>query len=528
MVPISRALACAFALTCVPLACTVYKRPEIVDVPKPGAGQSVTISSPVRAHLLSGETIQFEAGAIAEGGWIRSPSIGSATRYSLTLKNLGFVNDPISLDSVFAIESVRDRVDGSATLVLTLLGVGVVAVPTVAIISCLNNPKCFGSCPTIYSDSAGTPVLEAEGFSYSIAPIFEAPDLDRLRARPDSDGSLRLEVRDEAYETHYINQAGLVEVTHDSDELALPDAKNHPLAVADLASPVTARDRQGRDVLPELSRQDGHAYATAPERLSAATPQDYRDFIDLTFTAPPGRDSAALVFRMRNSLLNTVLLYELMLGDPGLRSLDWMGRELNQIGPATRLGAWYVDHMGMRVSVWDGSAYREVARVADTGPVAWKDVAVRVPVLTRDTVRVRLDFVADDWRIDQVRLAARVRVPVSRAIPAVVLERADGHSDSAALGNLREVDTRYLVTTPGQRFFLTFETGRAAPGVSRTFLFASQGYYIEWLRGDWLRTEHLAATFEPTDDALIKALKRWQAEHADLERRFAATRVPVR
>src|SRR5678809_654746 len=80
-------------------------------------------------------------------------------------------------------------------------------------LACALDPKCFGSCPTFYRDSAGTPVLEAEGFSYSIAPLFEARDVDRLRARPGSDGKLALEVRNEAFETHFLNHLELLEAT---------------------------------------------------------------------------------------------------------------------------------------------------------------------------------------------------------------------------------------------------------------------------------------------------------------------------
>jgi len=40
-----------------------------------------------------------------------------------------------------------------------------------------------------------------------------------------------------------------------------------------------------------------------------------------------------IVFRLRNSLLNTILLYDIMLGDPGARSIDWVGHELEQVGP---------------------------------------------------------------------------------------------------------------------------------------------------------------------------------------------------
>ena len=52
----------------------------------------------------------------------------------------------------------------------------------------------------------GEPALQAELFSNSIAPLFEMRDRDVL---PDAalraDGSLRLEIRNEALETHYID-----------------------------------------------------------------------------------------------------------------------------------------------------------------------------------------------------------------------------------------------------------------------------------------------------------------------------------
>ena len=530
MRPMLRFLTVVALTSGVTWACTVYGRPEVFEVPRPAPADSINVTTPVRAHLLDGQTVFFRQGMIARRDTLYAAGDSAARRYALNFEDAGPVT-ALPLDSVLGLESVKDNVNGGASVVLSLVDVaaGVVVVgAAIVAIECIGNPKCFGSCPTIYSDSAGTPVLEAEGFSYSIAPIFEAPDLDRLRAQPDSNGVLRLEVRDEAYETHYINHMGLLEVRHDPDEFALTDDHNRPIAVRDFRAPATARDRLGHDVRGVLARADGEVYRTADQVLARADSADPNDYLDLTFPQPPGRDTVAMVFRMRNSLLNTVLLYELMLGDPGLKSLDWVGRDLNEIGPAARLGRWYAAHMGMRVLVWDGAAYREVARIADTGPVAWKDVAVRVPVFGDDSIRVRLSYVADDWRIDQVRLASGVRTPEFRAIVPSTFTTASGRVDSAALDRLRAPDAQYLVTSSGQRFFLTFRTGPNPVGASRTFLLASQGYYIEWLRGSWLRTDRLASTFTPTDDALVSTLRRWRSEQTDLERRFAATRVPVR
>lgn len=502
-------------------ACTVYKTPTVSEVPRPSAGDSVAVVSPLKAHLLDGSTVVYRAGVLIARDTVRSAYPNAAYRYGLTLVDSAPA-DALPLDSVLGMESFRNAVNGPASALLTVLAVAGTTLGAAALAVAI-----FGSCPTVYSDSAGAPVLEAEAFSYSIAPAFEARDVDRLRVQRDTAGVVRLEVRNEALETHYINQLGLLEVRHAADELVVPDPGGHPVALRSLTPPATARDRAGRDVRPELLATDGAAFGSDAGIMERATAADPDDFIDLSFPAGTAGDTMAVVFRMRNSLLNTVLLYELMLRDPGGRSLDWIGRELGEIGPAARLGRWYAGRMGLRVAVWDGARWREAARIPDTGPIAWKDVAVPLRVPQDDTVRVRLTFVADDWRIDRVQLARDVRRPPSAALTPVDVRSMDGRSDTAALASLTAPDERYLVTSPGQRFDVRFAAGPIAVDSGRTFFLASEGYYVEWLRASWVRGAHRAATFQPSDDALVDALHRWRAERASYERRFAASRVPV-
>jgi hypothetical protein len=110
----------------------------------------------------------------------------------------------------------------------------------------------FGSCPTVYADSGGTALLQAEGFSYSIAPIFESRDVDRLRLVQAADGSVRLEIRNEALETHYLNHLELLEVMHGSAETALVDELNRLVVVTDQHSLTRTIDRRGQDVSGRL------------------------------------------------------------------------------------------------------------------------------------------------------------------------------------------------------------------------------------------------------------------------------------
>jgi hypothetical protein len=262
--------------------------------------------------------------------------------------------------------------------------------------------------------------------------------------------------------------------------------------------------------------------------LASARLEDYEDAIDLVFARPAGDDSLALVLRLRNSLLNTVLLYDIMLGDPGARSLDWQAEDLARVGPALELGTWYAGRMGLRVLMEDQAGYREVARIKDTGPVAWKDVAVPLPPATSDSVRVRLAFVADNWRIDRVSLAGGMRRPSVRTLPlARVLGQGDA-LETEALEAMAAADARYLQTSPGQWFTAVWQSGPARPNEERTFLLASQGYYVEWVRRGWIASARDTTTFSPNDGALLKALARWRTSQDSLEARFFATRVPVR
>jgi hypothetical protein len=490
------------------------------------SADSVSVVTPVKAHLVDGSTVVYPAGVTLA----RDTVWGSGTRYDLTLRDSTAVTS-LALDSVVGMESFRTHVNQASSIIVSTLATGAAAVGTVAaivLISCLNDPKCFGSCPTYYSDSAGVYVLEAEGFSYSIAPLFEARDVDRLRLHPAADGTVRLEVRNEAFETHYINHLELLEVRHGADELALPDERNQPIVVRDLATPARARDRVGRNVRHVLIAADGVVYHTDERVLAGAGPGDLDDEIELAVAAPPGADSVALVLRQRNSLLNTILFYDIMLGDPGARSLDWVGRDLEQVGPAVELAAWYQKRMGMRVAVRDGGAYREVARLKDTGPVAWKDVAVVLPVLESDSVRIRLSFPADNWRIDQVAVVARFRRPTPLVHQLATVLDARDEADTTALMSLVAADGRYLETSAGQRFTAEFHAAAASPDYASTFFLASQGYYTEWVRHGWLTAPRATTTFLPSDSALSEAIARWRVTQDTLEARFMATRVPVR
>jgi hypothetical protein len=488
-----------------------------------GRSDSTVVHTPVKAHLVDGSVVTFPSGVVVA----HNEALGSGWRYSPTLRESTSVQG-VSLDSVIGMEAFRTHINPGRTIVYSWLAVDAVLFGTLAVI-CLNDPKCFGSCPTFYSDSAGVAVLEAEGFSYSISPLLEARDVDRLRSQPDTAGVLRLQVWNEALETHYINQLELLESVHARDEMVLPDEQARPVAVRHLTTPTIVTERNGRNVRAAVAAAgDGAIFITDSARLARATAADPNDYLDLRFPNPRRGDSIAVVLRMRNSLLNTVLFYDLMLARPGARSLDWMTNDLQRIGPTLDLGRWYANYLGMRISVEEHGIWTQVARLSDYGPIAWRDVAAIIPAPATDSVHLRLEFLADQWRIDRIAIGDDVRRPRTRTVSLAAVTNAEGDPEPRALEDLRRADDRYLETTPPQRFSIAFDVGSSPRDSARTFFIASQGYYTEWVRGSWMTGVRDTATFKPGSDALDHVLRLWATQRDTLEKSFYRTRIPVR
>lgn len=475
------------------------------------------VTSPLKAFYADGSTAVFPDGATITEDSI----VGRGRLYSLGLVDTTAVQ-ALSMDALVGIEAFQGETNDAATVLGSVVLTGLAVLGSVALFKAI-----FGSCPTFYTSTEDGEVLQAEAFSYSIAPLLEGRDLDAIDLRPDPDGVLRLELRNEALETHYINHLELVSVDHLPGTRVVSDDRGMPVGVLDEVTPLAAVDRSGRRVLEPLLSADREAFSSDEARIRHASGEDPDDWIELAFPRPRG-DDAVLRLRLRNSLLTTVLFYDLMLGQAGVGALDWIGRDLARIGTVVEMGRWFQESMGLRVEVRDGDSWEEVGRVPDTGPIAWEEVGVRVPVGDTDLVRVRLRFLTDAWRIDRVSLGRPARPDGETRLPvARILD--DGSSLGVEpLERLAAPDDDYLATYPGTSVMLEFDPEPQRPGLDRTYLLASQGYYTEWVRPEWIRATEAGRRFEPGDDTVEDLMGLWLDKKDAFETDFYSSKIPVR
>lgn len=358
-------------------------------------------------------------------------------------------------------------------------GLAVIAgLSAVVTIACLANPKsCFGSCPTFYApdDHGGRSVLQAEGFSDAISPALETNDIDALWRTTGRPGAFTLTMTNEAYETHVVKRADLLAVPRPRGGRVLADATT--LWTASHMSQPTACTAAEGDCLARVRAVD------TDERTSLTDEHDLaaRETIELAFPPSTGAQKA-LVVGARQSLVTTFLLYQ-GLAYLGTTATSWLaafergefaaregGRKLQKL-----VGA--IEVQLERDGVWEtvGEAY-------ETGPLATDVHLVMLPPGASGE-RVRLLLPRGGWRIDSVALATITgkATPV-RLAPATIR----GTISKDYNGGRTAATTFPIVTMPGDRYEFGYTL---PPGAEYELFLDSRGYYLEWMREEWMKEE---------------------------------------
>lgn len=261
----------------------------------PEASGTLDRRSPfLKAHLRDGGLLVMSQWSVDDSARLVT---GAGTRYDARRAVTGEGPHAFTLDSVVLFETNVARPSESIGLLSIVSGVSAAAT-----VYCAANPKsCFGSCPTFYVTDGSRDVLLAEGFSASIAPSLEARDVDVLfRAKPKG-REVRVQMVNEAYETHVVRYANLLVTPRAPGQRVLADVLGDYWAVSSPVAPSRCTASEG-DCASTLAAFDGRERLSESDSLDLAT----REVVDLVFDDPPA--DPALMLASRQSLLPTFVL----------------------------------------------------------------------------------------------------------------------------------------------------------------------------------------------------------------------------
>jgi hypothetical protein len=353
-------------------------------------------------------------------------------------------------------------------------------------IICLSNPKaCFGSCPTFYIDDNPNANLfssDAEGFSEAIAPFLEYSDLDALQYTIGGGQIAKLRMKNEAQETHVVNSVNLLAIPEVPGTHVFHDKDNIFYRCSGLKTPEKATGPEG-SILEAVKSIDETERRSVTDSLDMAA----KETIELEFDAE-GLTNPALVINFRQTLLTTFLLYSVY---------TFMGDEMSDIFARIQsskkvrqgLGTPFKKIKFIEVYVEQDKPgnWKKVYEFGETGPIAWNLQAIPLSPVSDSpgsTIRVKLVLNKGLWRIDYLALADIVDYPAPvKLYPNSI--RYAGAENPGLKASLLEDDERYVVSFPGDNY----EMGFLLPAEKNSYelFLIAKGYYLEWIREDWIK-----------------------------------------
>ena len=473
----------------------------------------------LKAHLKNGDVfILYDSWQVDT---VKNCVMGNGVRYDFNRQKKFEGNLSIVADSVAIYETNTKLVNTEAGRI-AILGL-LAGVDVVVGIICLTVPKaCFGSCPTFYiNEHDNFHYADAEGFSNAIAPSMEYGDIDALNNKPLTDNTFSITMKNEALETHCVNDVKLFAYPRKANERVYQTRQNDFYLCENTYRVTKAIGNEG-DITAILKNDD------KLERFSLADENNLRtrEEVYLTYDGVENMNDLGLIVSFRQTLLTTYLFYSTM---------GYMGDQVGDIFADIERGKykeetiWSVNkELGdIEVYVWNDlkSNWDLQGSWCETGPIAFNHQMLPLKnISSGKTVRVKLIMNKGLWRIDYLALTnIREKVTPIELSPDEILNK--GKIDPNALSSINDPG-KYLVSMPGSMYKFIFTLPEKNQDYE-LFLY-SKGYYLEWMRAHWIKDKDLLTLkqmIENPKQYLKKETKYYKKYETQMEQEFWNSKI---
>lgn len=416
----------------------------------------------VGVTTVKGEEVQFDLGTgFFADGVVNGKVKGAEFHLALAqVERLWVMQKSISKGKTVAL------VVGVSAAVAVVAGVAV-------LVAGATKPATSGmGCPFVYSWDGEQYLRDAELYGGAVSRGLERTDYSELPQLRADGGVYRIRVADELEERDFTDSLELWVVDHDRGTRVATDGEGKVYLMADSRAPVAARDETGTDLLPWLAADDHRIWEAPP----ANSPDDrLRHELELTFAKPPEARTANLLVHGGTSTWGIhmlLTLYELYGREMEARMavLDRNPAEVQ----AVRDWSSREDLYTLKVWVEEPSGW-QVRGVLQGGAMGARVVPLDVSHVPGDRLRIRLQPPAGFWALNAV--AADYSTAKAPERIRIAPWAARSQAGVNVLKELRRSDGVYYEAAKGDSAEVVFHAPAEAPGMQRTLLLASKGYY---------------------------------------------------
>ncbi|RNI25788.1 hypothetical protein [Rufibacter latericius] len=477
----------------------------------------------LKAHLRNGDI------CILKDTWGIDTTLntlqGHGTKYDFNRNVLqeGALSLPMDSVSIFETNtklqtSEKERIAALAILTGVDIAVGIL---------CLANPKaCFGSCPTFYlKEEDSFHYADAEGFSNAISPSLEYFDIDALNNPAVSGDTFSLYMRNEALETHCLQEVKLLAYPRKEGERVYQSPTNDFYLCYNKYALSLGTGPEG-NITSLLQQEDRQERFSLADEANLST----KETLSLTFDGVQNPENLGLILHFRQTLMTTYFIYSAM---------GYMGDEVGDIFAKLETGSDTKEKLkgGIKKELGDVEVYlwEEQKKVwvlqsglNETGPIAINRQFVPLQNRSRSpTIKMKIVLNKGLWRLDYAALT-NIKEQVQPVVlsPTGILK--DGKPDAAALRTLNH-STQHLISMPGNDFQFNFTL--PSPATDYELFLFSKGYYLEWMRENWLQEKDLLKLKQMIDKPrkyLQGEAKNYKRYESTMEKQFWESKIDTK
>jgi hypothetical protein len=337
----------------------------------------------------------------------------------------------------------------------------------------------LGSCPLVYSHDGSSDYLESETFAGAVFKGAERTAFDVLHHVQPEHGKVMLTITDKGQETEYTNEMKILSVDAPNGVTVIPDFKGAMHTISQKVEPVRCTDFTGNNQLNEVLDEDKDYWQSDLNAKDLTQASGLRDGLVLEFLKPTAAKTAKIVVTGTNTKL-AIFAFEHIFKMKGESRFQWYQRLENDPVERMKFVRFMLREGMLRVSAWHRDKWVEQAGIVDVGPLITKPQVALLDLneIGGDTVKIKLECTTDLWKIDQVYLdySSDADVTVHEFSPTSAI--TDDGRDVSSL--LAQDDDQYYAMMLGQSAKVSFDIPPAAPGVNRTYVLKTRGYYHQW------------------------------------------------
>jgi hypothetical protein len=339
---------------------------------------------------------------------------GEGIPYRDTVKNVTYIKyseKVYPLDSIKELYVEKREFDAGNTVLLVIgsLAAAALAFFIVALISfsvsmSSSSHRC---CPYIFSYNGSDYILDGEPLGGAVCEGLERTDVSRLENLVNSDGKLKLIVKNINEEQQRIDELKFFNIKHSKGEFIAPDYNRKFYKYSESVKPFSAINEQGKDITKFLLENDNVRWLNDLPTDTLLRNYSSKETITLKFPKPKNAKNAMLLINGGASYFGSNMIKEL-LDLKGDKVDDWY----KSIYPGSDEQKKLFDVMHrdetyyMDIKIAEGNTLRNTGIMKSNGPMIDEDVLYPVSLENHnsDFVEIVLTPQRYFWKFDKINI----------------------------------------------------------------------------------------------------------------------------